>query len=188
MKALLVATSLVFLVTAASVMAAEKDDFDRLDGRGPSGVKVDVIEWEGNLEIHVYPAGALQGLAMKLDQRNKNKPVMVIGYRFSNAPKSQLIRRAILGIPLREGFKAYRDPSAGSEYDKIIISNHQLSSLASFKLDPEPTQLYPDGHPMLAQTEPQEKPSRKPSSKARTRSPEQRGTQDEDGKIQNFSW
>ncbi len=123
------------------------DDYDRLDGTGLSGKKVQVIEWEGNLEVHVYPAGSLKGLALKLDKRNKDKPVMVIGYRFDSDPKNQLIRRAILGIPFREGFKAYRDKSA-DDYDKIIISNNtQSGQVVAFQLDPEPTQLYPDGHP-----------------------------------------
>jgi hypothetical protein len=128
-----------------------EEDYDRMDGTGASGKKVNVIEWEGNLEIHVYPAGSLKGLALKLDKRNKDRPVMVIGYRFDNNPKQQLIRRAILGIDLAESFKAFRDPSSGSEYDKIVISNNGLSDMAAYKLDPAPTQLYPDGHPALAQ-------------------------------------
>ena len=143
---------------AAETAAADPDaDYDRLDGHGASGKKVDVIEWEGNLEIHVYPAGSLKGLALKLDKKNKDRPVMVIGYRFDNDPKTQLIRRAILGITLSEGFKAYRDPSA-DDYDKIIISNNTLSGqVASYKLDPAPTQLYPDGHPALASTQDKKK-------------------------------
>jgi hypothetical protein len=131
---------------------APDDDYDRMDGMGASGKKVNVIEWEGNLEIHVYPAGSLKGLALKLDKRNKDRPVMVIGYRFDNDPKKQLIRRAILGIDLADSFKAYRDPSSGSEYDKIVISNNGLAGdMVAYKLDPAPTQLYPDGHPALAQ-------------------------------------
>lgn len=126
-----------------------EDDYDRLDGRGKSGVRVDVIEWVGNLEVHVYPGGSLAGLALHLDKRNKSKPVMVIGYRFKGNPKEQLIRRAILGIPLYEGFYSYQD-RAVTEYDKIIITNNKLAhstGLAHFKLDPPPSQLYPDGHP-----------------------------------------
>jgi opacity protein-like surface antigen len=127
------------------------DDYDRLDGMGASGKKVNVVEWEGNLEVHVYPGGSLRGLALKLDKRNKDKPVMVIGYRFDSDPDKQLIRRAILGITLNEGFKVYRDPSAGSEYDKIVISNNGLAGdMVAFHTDPAPTQLYPDGHPALA--------------------------------------
>lgn len=121
-------------------------DFDRLDGTGESRKKVDVIEWEGNLEVHVYPKGSLKGLALKLDNRD-DKSVLVIGYRFDNQPKKQLIRRAILGIDLKPGFRAFRDPSA-IDYDKIVISNNGLSNqVAHYKLDPEPKQLYPDGHP-----------------------------------------
>jgi hypothetical protein len=126
-------------------------DYDRLDGTGYSGKTVNVIEWEGNLEIHVTPAGSLAGLALKLDKRNKDKPVMVIGYRFDLDPSRQLVRRAILGIELREGFKVYRDRTA-LDYDKVVITNNTLSSkdLAVFRLDPDPAQLYPEGHPALA--------------------------------------
>src|SRR4051812_30563328 len=88
------------LCAAAGMSAGEgtdSADYDRLDGMGSSGKKVQVIEWEGNLEIHVYPSGSLQGLSLKIDRANKERPVMVIGYRF-DAAKKPLIRRAILGI------------------------------------------------------------------------------------------
>ena len=125
-------------------------DYDRLDGTGRSGKKVDVIEWEGNLEIHVYPAGSLKTLAMKLDKRNKSKPVMVIGYRFDGDPSKQLIRRAILGIDLQEGFKSYRDNSANG-YDKIVITNGApAGSMVPYRLEAEPTSLYPEGYPVSA--------------------------------------
>lgn len=143
---------LTLSLTAAAGAPSPDEDYDRMDGTGASGKKVNVIEWEGNLEIHVYPAGSLKGLALKLDKRNKDRPVMVIGYRFDNDPKKQLIRRAILGIDLAESFKTYRDPSSGTEYDKIVISNNGLAGeMVAYKLDPAPTQLYPDGHPALAQ-------------------------------------
>lgn len=152
---------------AGGATAADPDaDYDRLDGTGASGKKVNVIEWEGNLEIHVYPAGSLKGLALKLDKRDKNKSVMVIGYRFDSAPQKQLVRRAILGIDLHEGFKAYKDPET-SEYDKVVITNNGLGApLALFKLDAEPKQLYPEGHPALAaQEKPEErKPANQPES------------------------
>ena len=122
-------------------------DYDRMDGTGKSGETVQIIEWEGNIEVHVYPPGSLKGLAATLDLRNKAKPVMVLGYRFANNPKQQFIRRAILGITMTNGFKAYKDPTEG-EFDKIIISNNGLSGqVALFKLDPTPTQLYPEGYP-----------------------------------------
>jgi hypothetical protein len=124
-------------------------NYDRLDGVGKSGKTVQVIEWEDNLEIHVYPPGSLKGLALKIDHPSKDKKVMVIGYRFSDNPKEQLIRRAILGISLTEGFKTYKDPTE-TEFDKIIISNNGLSGqVVGFALDPAPKQLYPDGHPAL---------------------------------------
>jgi hypothetical protein len=140
-------------LNAPFAYSAEEEDYDRLDGVGKSGKKVNVIEWEGNLEVHVYPVGSLRGLALKLDKRDKNRPVMVIGYRFDNSDKP-IIRRAILGIEMKEGFKTYRDKSA-DDYDKIVISNNTLSDqVAPFKLDPEPTQLYPDGHPANKKPEP----------------------------------
>ncbi|MGK5083168.1 hypothetical protein WDW37_07660 [Bdellovibrionota bacterium FG-1] len=156
------ATFFVFVLALAQSAIAgapgagdDPDDYDRLDGTGKSGRKVHVIEWEGNLEVHVYPSGSLKGLALKLDKRNKGRPVMVIGYRFTNAPETQLIRRAILGIDLQEGFKTYRDPSE-KEFDKIIISNNGLSDgVVAYRLEAEPTQLYPDGHPALAQGKPE---------------------------------
>src|SRR5262245_55727188 len=81
-------------------------NFDRLDGKGKSQKRVDVIEWEGNLEIHVYPAGSVAGLGMKLDDASNSKDkVMVIAYRFTNNPSETLIRRAILGIPMSKNFK-----------------------------------------------------------------------------------
>lgn len=149
MKPFAIASVLAFLLTTASIFAAQPlvdEEYDRLDGHGPSGKKVNVIEWEGNLEIHVYPGGSLAGLSMKIDRSQKN-PVMVIGYRFNDQPSKVLIRRAILGIDLSDRFMTYRDPSV-SEYDKIIVSNNGLSSqVVAYKLDPAPDQLYPDGHP-----------------------------------------
>lgn len=134
----------------ASAGAASGQSFDRLDGHGASGAKVDVIEWQGNLEIHAAPKGILKGLALKLDNRNKGQPVMVIGYRFRGDPGTQLIRRAILGIPLSDGFKTYQDPTE-PDFDKIIISMNGLSSpLVAYRLDPAPTRLYPVGYAAAA--------------------------------------
>jgi len=161
---LLITLTLTTLTLTGAGYQDPDPDYDRLDGTGASGKKVHVIEWEGNLEVHVYPAGSLAGLALKLDKKNKAKPVMVIGYRFDTSPKQQLIRRAILGIDLREGFKVFKDPTA-IDYDKIIISNNGLSSqVVAYRLDPEPSQLYPDGHPALAKKADEETPPRTPAS------------------------
>ncbi len=140
--------SIALSLSAVRAGTAGDDNFDRLDGTGRSGKRVDVIEWEGNLEIHVYPAGSLKGLALKLDKKPGTKEkVMVIGYRFANAPDEQLVRRAILGIPISENFQVFRDPSA-DEYDKIVVSNNGLAKpLVAFKTEGAPAQLYPDGHP-----------------------------------------
>lgn len=147
--ALLACSGIALSTSDSTSDPTSEDQYDRLDGTGRSRKKVNVIEWEGNLEIHVYPGGSLKGLALKLDKKNKEKPVMVIGYRFDDDPKNKLIRRAILGIDLKEGYKVFQDPSADG-YDKVVISNQELNSpYKKFKLDPPPTQLYPDGHPAL---------------------------------------
>ncbi len=133
----------------ATPSAASDDNYDRLDGQGASGKKVDVIEWEGNLEVHVTPKGSLKGLALKLDTAKKDKRVMVIGYRFVEHPETQLIRRAILGIDLTDSFKVYKDYTE-TDYDKIVISMSTLPKpLIAYKTEAAPTQLYPDGHPAL---------------------------------------
>lgn len=153
-------------------------DYDRLDGTGSSGKKVNVIEWEGNLEIHVYPAGSLKGLALKLDKTNKDKPVMVIGYRFVEHPDVQLVRRAILGIDMSDGFRAYKDPTADG-YDKIIISNNGLSSpLAVYRLEPGPKQNYPDAATAKAAAQMRLPASSGDSSGATTQAPARNAAQD----------
>lgn len=179
--------SLATLPLERASWAAEMDpdaNYDRLDGKGSSRKKVNVIEWEGNLEIHVYPAGSLKGLALKLDKKNKDKPVMVIGYRFDSDPKKTLIRRAILGIPLNEGFTAYKDPAADG-YDKIVITQNELGKpLAHFKLDPPPSQLYPEGHPALAQNG-EEK--REPASESKSEEAvKEKNVDEESGTIRPF--
>jgi len=151
-------SSIAFLSSSYS-LAGQEDDYDRLDGRGPSGKRVDVIEWAGNLEIHVYPAGSLVGLSLQIDKKNKNKPVMVIGYRFNNNPTNQLIRRNIITVPIADDFKVYKDQSSvPGGYDKVIVTSNALSgkSIASFSLEPAQKQLYPDGHPSLAENKKKE--------------------------------
>lgn len=142
--------SLLFATSLAIAGSAKKEpkEFDRLDGHGLSRGKIDVISWEGNIEIHSYPKGKLAGLGFKLDLKDKNKPVLVISYRFQNVDY-QIIRRAVDTAGLKEGFKTYRDTSA-DDYDKIILTNNILhDNVVAFKTDPEPTQLYPDWHEAL---------------------------------------
>ncbi|MGE0616534.1 MAG: hypothetical protein AB7P04_12940 [Bacteriovoracia bacterium] len=192
----LMVTAFILARSAAAAPPAEKDadpdaKYDRMDGRGESGKRVDVVEWEGNLEIHVYPAGSLSGLALKLE-KTKDKAVMVIGYRFNNAPQKQLIRRAILGVPFAEGFKVYRDKSV-DEYDKIIISNNALSGdVVAFKLDAEPKQLYPDGHPAngVAATEAQaRKPAQNKAAAETITDDDLKGNHlKEKGAVKSFEW
>lgn len=131
------------IVTSYSVFA--EDVFDRLDGKGPSGKRVDVIEWESNLEVHVYPKGSLLGLSAKLDDREEGKGVMVIGYRLS-ATSKPLVRRAILGVPFTNQLKGFVDRTE-KDFDKIAISNQNLPApWTAYKFDKAPAQWYPDGH------------------------------------------
>jgi hypothetical protein len=131
----------------------EPKDFDRLDGHGPTAKKVDVIEWEGNLEIHVYPKGSLKSLAMKIDHESKatKNNVMVIEYGFTGVAYT-LIRRAILSIPMPDTFKAFKDETA-DDYDKIIISGSSIDGAKAYALAPGPVQMYPDYSDALAQTD-----------------------------------
>ena len=118
--------------------------FDRLDGTGPSKKRVDVIEWDGNLEIHVYPKGSLKGLGVKLDDREKGKKVMVISYDLKGASEP-LVRRAILGIPFDKNIKAYID-SSEKDFDKIGLSNKDLQKpWNTYKLQAPPKKWGPDG-------------------------------------------
>jgi hypothetical protein len=187
---LLSAATMGALSISSSISWGLADDYDRLDGRGRSRAKVNVIEWKDNLEIHVYPAGALQGLALQLDDAKHGGKVMVIGYRFKTNPKEQLIRRAILGIPIAEGFKVYQDPQSGAEYDKWIVTNGAPEkAFVSYALETPPTQLYPDGHPALAERSETASPARSaqtPSTPSR-RQPAS-GVDEDTGAIRSKSW
>lgn len=184
------------LITSYSVFAEEQ--YDRLDGTGLSRKKVDVIEWEGNLEIHVAPLGGLKGLAAKLDDRVSGKKVMVIGYRFGELGKDRpLVRRAILGVPFTAAnLKAYIDPTE-KDYDKLAITNQTLTApWKPYKLDPGPNQWYPDGDERneadpahqkpLAESEHQE-PTRVPASRNSTHTPQQ-PIRREEGSTNGFNW
>lgn len=171
--------------TPAEAGPGAEQDFDRLDGTGKSRKKVHVIEWEGNLEIHVYPKGSLAGLALKIDRKDRNKPVMVIGYRFDNAPDRTLTRRAVLSIPLRDGFRAFVDDEVEG-YDKVIITNNDLShALAAYELDPEPKHLYPEEHPARQVASEKKKGKPEPSPQPQ---PAAEAELDDHGRIRPFSW
>jgi hypothetical protein len=164
------------VLTSYSVFSEEV--FDRLDGTGPSGKKVDVVEWEGNLEVHVYPKGSLKGLSAKLDDRQKGKKVMVIGYRFG-AKERPLVRRAILGVPFDPKLKAFIEPGAKG-YDKIGLSNRDLPApWKPYKLDPAPAQWYPDGDERNETDPAQVAPRRIPAGDRRPR---------EEGSVNGFDF
>lgn len=181
------------LITSYSVFAEEL--YDRLDGRGASGVRIDVIEWEDNLEIHAYPKGSMKGLSAKLDDRTEGKKVMVIGYRFEGM-KTPLVRRAILGIPMSKNFKGYVDTSP-KDYDKLAISIQSLTKpWNSYQLEAAPKQWYPEGDPRNEE-EVSDKPvlsEKKAVEKNRAPSSVKEKAKEEDSdsmtseKIKSFSW
>jgi hypothetical protein len=156
---LVLGASIALLGASKVARVQEPKEYDRLDGHGPSGKKIDVIEWEGNLEIHSYPKGALRAIGMKIDRESKTtkNPVMVIEYAFNGVPYT-MIRRAMLTIKLPDAFLAFRDASAEG-YDKIIVSANRIADLPIYALAPPPTQLYPDHHEEL------EAPSSAPAAK-----------------------
>jgi len=143
-RTLIVALALLSgIITSYSVFAYESV-FDRLDGTGPSKKRVDAIEWDGNLELHVYPKGSTASIGAKLDDRESGKKVMVVGYRF-NGSKEPLVRRAILGVPFTKAIKGYIDPTE-KEFDKIALTNGDMQKpWVPYKLAPAPTQWGPDG-------------------------------------------
>ena len=188
------------VITSYTVFADESTEiYDRLDGKGPSGKKVDVIEWEGNLEVHAYPRTSLKGLSAKLDDRTEGKKVMVIGYRFAGKP---LIRRAILGIPFTSKLKAYMDPTE-PEFDKLALTNGTLTApWVPYKLEPAPAQWYPDGDerngetttpPVLGENK-QETPSNRapasvPSTVQKRAAPKTESVDtDNDGSVGHFNF
>ncbi len=169
--------------------APKEDDYDRLDGRGPSRAKVDVIEWAGNLEIHVYPKGMLQGLSLHFDDgSDSGQAVMVIGYRFRTQYEKQLIRRAVLGIPMNSSFHTYIDRKVGS-YDKIVISKSKLSnSLTAYRLEKPSKFLYPEGHPKRNIRLRKDKSKLAEQSDTPQRVPAQAPQKKQEEDIRHFSW
>lgn len=142
-RTLIVVFALVSGVLTSFSVFAYESVFDRLDGTGPSKKRVDVVEWDNNLEIHVYPKGTNVGIGVKLDERESGKKVMVIGYTFNG--REQIVRRAILGIPFTNKLKGFIDPSE-KDFEKIAISNHDLQKpWIPYKLQPAPKQWGPDG-------------------------------------------
>lgn len=80
------------------------------------------------------------------------------------------------------------------EYDKVTITNNVLqlggkTGLREFALDPEPTQLYPDGHPAL-KAPPQAAPSEDaaPAAEAAPAGAEGAKPQADPEAVKEFSW
>jgi len=119
--------NIAVLILTVSVVNAEAKtaEIDRLDGKGPSGKRIEVIEWKGNLEIHVYPKGSLLGLSLKKGQVN-GKSTLTIGYRLNHSPEKKIFRTTVLKIPLKNRFYTFQDYSTVL-YDKILISNAPLN-------------------------------------------------------------
>jgi len=197
------------VLTSFSVFAYETV-FDRLDGTGPSKKRVDVIEWEGNLEVHVYPKASTAGLGAKLDERDSSKKVMVISYQFNGA-KEPIIRRAILGIPFTNQLKGYIDPTE-KEFDKLALTNQDMPKpWMPYKLQPAPKKWGPDGSQFDEESTPDQltemknndQQDRAPASVGKTKAkyvhPAQRlrdanpnnktaAPEHNDGGVQEYSW
>ena len=134
----------IFAGAATSYSVFAEEQYDRLDGTGASGKKMDVVEWEGNLELHVSPKGTTGGIGAKLDDRTEGKKVLVMGIRLKTQ-KEVLVRRAILGVPFTANVKGFIDPTE-KDYDKIALSNQTLGPpWKPYKLDTPPKNWYPDG-------------------------------------------
>lgn len=123
-----------------------KDPFDRLDGKGPSRMKADVIFWEGRMELRSQPKGKLKEPGFTIDDKNESKKVLVIEYRYEDLPY-RIIRRAPLEAKLNEPFKMYRDLKDKTD-DHFLLSETPPEGLGftweevprTFK----PARLYPD--------------------------------------------
>jgi hypothetical protein len=183
------------VATSYSVFA--EPIYDVLDGTGPSHKKVDVVEWEGNLEVHVYPKGSAAGLGVKLDDRTEGKKVMVIAYRFKGQ-KEVLVRRAILGVPFDPKLKGFVDPTE-KDFDKLAISNQQMPApWKPYKFDPAPKQWYPDGDernnedPANEVTAPVLGETQKASNRTPASAPEQTKSRPVDrggeGSLNQYNW
>ena len=119
--------------------------YDPLDGTGSTGVRIEVMNWVGNVELHISPKGLLRDLALKLDMDQDDYPVLVVGYKFSKEPKP-VIQRIRLENELKTGFKVFRSNSAeNSSSDEIIISNNSLvdEEITEIPFDPEPIAMFP---------------------------------------------
>lgn len=180
------AVAMTWISISSRDALAFDDDYDRLDGHGRSGKRVNVIEWQGNLEIHVYPGGSTRSLALKIDDRNPAKKVMVIGYRFDSNPGEQLVRRNILSTPIEPGFKVYRDPRSGKEYDKFVVTNSRVGApLIAYEPEPGPQRLYPEETPAIAEKKPEVETRQPASRKSET---ERDSFDEETGTIRSRSW
>lgn len=199
-KTLLVAVAAIAAIFAAEQNVfgkkqSEDDDFDRLDGTGPSGCKVDAIEWKKNLEFHIYPMGCMATLGFKVDDKNQDKPVLVVEYKPSNGQK-KFVKRVLIGdADVKGKFKVYEDKSAHvakKPYDKFIVSKQDFAKskdvIISKRVGDEPKVLYPEGHPAIAE----KNEKRTPSSGAVPESQSTGGTAakqvDENGSIGSFDF
>jgi hypothetical protein len=137
----------LLISSSLSVAKEKKPKFDGLDGKGPSGVRVDLIAWDGNLEIHVYPKGKIAGLGFVIDNKSKEK-ALVISYRFKNTSNDEPIIRRSLLENITEGFNVFVDNRLqDKEMDKFILTNKDLTKekgkYVLFKKDAPPAELYP---------------------------------------------
>ena|GEM_PF-5447536 len=129
-----------------SLAKEPKETFDRLDGKGPSGVNAYVVFMNDKMEIRSTPKGRLAEPGLTIDEGGGKGKVLVIEYRFTGLPY-RIIRRAPLEGPLKEPFKLYRNLKDKTD-DNFLLSNTEPENLGttwsevprSFK----PAKMYPD--------------------------------------------
>lgn len=135
-----------------AVSREPKDEFDRLDGTGPSRKKVDFIDWwsqEKQYEVHVKPKGSLVGVNFEIDREDKKKdPVIIIEYKLQGVPYTIVRRHTLSSSGLNNGFRVYEDTTT-DDYDKLILTNNTLTSNVRQWQYGKPRQKFPDHHKAL---------------------------------------
>tara|TARA_Y100000590_G_scaffold390511_3_gene466355 strand:+ start:64 stop:777 length:714 start_codon:yes stop_codon:yes gene_type:complete len=137
----LVILSFVFYLVPTWVRGGR---YEVLDGAGPSRTKVDVIEFKGKMEIHVYPPEHLLGLGARVEKNSDGEKVMVLSYRLSTTSKP-LIRRATLNVPFKAGASVLGfEDSRVRGYKKIYLVDTPMKIGTPYKIDSHFQGSFPD--------------------------------------------
>ena len=135
-----------------------KDQFDRLDGVGPSRINAYFVDWWSQAKqyhLRVKPKNKLIGINAEIDRDKNNKekdPVLVIEYKFQGLPYTLVRRHSLTSRGLNDGFKIYEDTTSDDD-DLIIFTNNTLSDNVREIKYAKPRQKYPDHHEALGEDE-----------------------------------